>query len=106
MFAFSCSYSSSCSRSETIENNQRFFALLRMTKHITGYLDVARHDGYGNLRPPENGFDGVDAGWDFAAISAVTTRSPSCKPSTTSVTTPSLIPVLISTGFGWLLDRT
>jgi hypothetical protein len=56
---------------------------------------------YGNLRgPPENGFAGVDAGWDFVAISAVTTRSLSFNPSTTSVTTPSLIPVLICTGFG------
>src|SRR5262249_41638497 len=56
---------------------------------------------HGNLRgPPENGFAGVDAGCDFAAISAVTTRSPSFNPSTTSVTTPSLIPILICTGFG------
>jgi hypothetical protein len=62
---------------------------------------------YGNLRwPPENGFAGVDAGWDFAAISAVTTRSPSFNPSTTSVTTPSLIPVLICAGVGWLPDKT
>jgi hypothetical protein len=61
---------------------------------------------YGNLRPPENGFAGVDAGWAFAAISAVTTLSPSFNPSTTSVTTPSLIPVLICTGFGWLPDKT
>jgi hypothetical protein len=48
----------------------------------------------------------VDAGWDFVAISAVTTRSPSFNPSTPSLTTPSLIPVLICTGVGWLLDKT
>jgi hypothetical protein len=72
-------------------------------------LDSARNDKthQGNLRwPPENGFAGVDAGWDFAAISAVTTRSPSFNPSTTSVTTPSLIPVLICTGAGRLPDKT
>jgi hypothetical protein len=61
---------------------------------------------YGNLRPPENGFAGVDAGWDFVAISAVTTRSPSFRPSITSVTTPSLIPVLICTAVGRLPDKT
>src|SRR5262245_55130173 len=61
---------------------------------------------HGNLRPPENGFAGVDAGWGFVAISAVTTRSPSFNPSTTSVTTPSLIPVLIWTGFGCPRDKT
>src|SRR6266699_6776347 len=61
---------------------------------------------HGNLRwLPENGFAGVDAGWDFAAISAVTTPSPSFNPSTTSVTTPSLIPVLICNGVRWLPDK-
>src|SRR5437660_495662 len=56
--------------------------------------------------PAENGFADVDAGCDFAAISAVTTRSPSFNPSMTSVTTPSLIPVLICTGVSRLLDKT
>src|SRR6266542_4367609 len=59
--------------------------------------------GYGNRRgPPENGLAGVDGAAGFDNNSAVTTRSPSFKPSTTSVTTPSLIPVLIWTDFGWL----
>jgi len=65
------------------------------------------HESYGNLRgAPENGFAGVDAGWAFVVISAVTTVSLSFNPSTTSVTTPSLIPVLIWTGFGCPNDKT
>src|SRR5262245_34427734 len=73
------------------------------SRDVSTSLDMT---GYGNLRPPENGFAGVDAGCDFVAISAVTTRSPSFRPSTTSVTTPSLIPVLIWTGFGCAKDKT
>src|SRR5207249_8242969 len=60
---------------------------------------------YGNRRPPENGLGGGDAAGDFDANSAVTTRSPSFNPSMTSVTTPSLIPVLICTGCGRSPDK-
>src|SRR5262245_50895838 len=49
---------------------------------------------YGNRRPPPNGFAGGDAAPAAEPSSAVTTRSPSFKPSTTSVMIPSLIPVL------------
>jgi len=57
--------------------------------------------GYGNLRCcPLNGFAGGDDDADDDESSAVTTRSPSFKPSVTSVIIPSLIPVLIWTGFG------
>src|ERR1041384_7868200 len=61
---------------------------------------------HGNLRPPPpNGF--VDGEFDDAAAesSAVITLSPSFNPSVTSVTMPSLIPVLICTGFGRLNDK-
>jgi hypothetical protein len=61
---------------------------------------------HGNLRAPLNGF--VEG--ELAALgevnSAVITRSPSFKPSVTSVTMPSLIPVLIWTGFGRPKDKT
>src|SRR6266536_1413059 len=56
--------------------------------------------------PPENGLAGGDPAGDFEASSAVTTRSPSFNPSMTSVTTPSLIPVLICTGWGRPPEKT
>src|SRR5437764_1154156 len=57
--------------------------------------------GYGNLRCcPLNGFAGGELDPAGDVSSAVTTRSPSFKPSVTSVIIPSLIPVLIWTGFG------
>src|SRR2546426_6668326 len=61
---------------------------------------------HGNLRGPPNGLAGGDAAGDVDASSAVTTRSPSFNPSMTSVTTPSLIPVLICTGCGRPPERT
>ena len=64
----------------------------------------ARNDNaHGNLRgPPPNGFAGGEAAVDVDVSSAVTTESPCFKPSITSVTTPSLMPVLICTGRGEL----
>src|SRR5262245_5845485 len=60
-------------------------------------------DLHGNRRgPPPNGFGGGDDEAVVELISAVTTWSPSFKPSTTSVTTPSLMPVLICPGCGRL----
>jgi hypothetical protein len=50
---------------------------------------------YGNLRAPLKGFAGGELDADGDESSAVTTRSPSFRPSVTSVTIPSLIPVLI-----------
>src|SRR5262245_3491834 len=61
------------------------------------------HDSYGNRRdPPPKGFVAGD-GAAAELSSAVTTRSPSFRPSTTSVTIPSLIPVLICAGCGRLV---
>ena len=52
--------------------------------------------GYGNLRcPPLKGLVGDDDDAAGDVNSAVTTRSPSFRPSVTSVIIPSLIPVLI-----------
>src|SRR5262249_163586 len=56
---------------------------------------------HGNLRCPLKGFVGGELDGDAdPESSAVTTLSPSFKPSVTSVTMPSLIPVLICAGFG------
>src|SRR5713101_6073309 len=71
-------------------------------------LDFARNDkAHGKRRgPPPNGLAGGEAAAVVAVSSAVTTPSPSFKPSTTSVMTPSLIPVLICTACGRLPDKT
>ena len=62
---------------------------------------------HGNLLPPLNGLVGGELGGDADEVSsAVTTLSPSLKPSVTSVTIPSLIPVFIWTGFGLPNDKT
>src|SRR5438067_11501325 len=65
-------------------------------------LDSARHDDHGDRRDPAKGFGGGDGLAAVEASSAVTTRSPSFRSSTTSVTIPSLIPVLICLGSGRL----
>ncbi len=57
---------------------------------------LASHHGK-RRGPPPNGLAGGEAAAVVDVSSAVTTRSPSFKPSTTSVMTPSLIPVLICT---------
>jgi len=61
------------------------------------------HERYGNRRgPPPKGFAGGDGALAGEVSSAVTTRSLFFRPSATSVTTPSLIPVLICAGLGRL----
>src|SRR5437868_13502856 len=62
-------------------------------------------NAHGNRRDGPNGL--VAGEDDVAEVSpAVITPSPSFKPSRTSVTTPSLIPVLIITGSGLFPDKT
>src|SRR5262249_7743772 len=60
---------------------------------------------HGNLRAPLNGFVPGDEAALGELSSAVITFSPSFKPSVTSVTIPSLIPVLIWAGFGRPKDK-
>src|SRR5262249_29730950 len=60
------------------------------------------HGPHGKRRPAPNGFAAGDGAPAVEPSSAVTTRSPSFKPSTTSVIIPSLIPVLICLGCGRL----
>src|SRR5206468_12245173 len=80
------------------------FGSMKISRDVLASLDMAN---YGNRRgPPENGLAGGDPAGDLEDSSAVTTRSPSFDPSMTSVTTPSLIPVLICTGCGRPTDKT
>src|SRR4030095_11090416 len=57
---------------------------------------------HGKRRGPPNGFAGGDGAAVVEPSSAVTTRSPSFKRSTTSVRIPSLFPFLIALGGGRL----
>src|SRR5207244_1961869 len=70
---------------------------------VRGPKELSFHDNYGNRRaPPPKGFVAGDGAPIAEPSSAVTTRSPSFRPSTTSVMMPSLIPVLICLGSGRL----
>src|SRR6185437_1965902 len=70
------------------------------TTAIRGQDELSLHDAYGNRLDPPKGFVPGDGAAIAEPNSAVTTRSPSFKPSTTSVRIPSLIPVLICAACG------
>src|SRR3954451_13108867 len=78
-----------------------FARLVRLPNFVESNRYAVRRIAHGRRRGPLKGFVAVVSADEELSVIPVTTRSPSFKPSRTSVVMPSLIPVLIVVAVGF-----